>query len=66
MSKMDSNIIPMTVYSLCRFDMLVNGGGSVTVRFIRGTAPPTQTTVILSWNSLVTLDPVILLQVNTI
>ena len=43
--------------------MMVNGGGSVTVRFIRGTAPPAQTTVILSWNTLVTLDPVILLQV---
>ena len=53
----------MCYFMRFRFDMMINGGGSVTVRFIRGTAPPAQTTVILSWNTLVTLDPVILLQV---
>ena len=53
----------MCYFTCLRFDMMINGGGSVTVRFIRGTAPPAQTTVILSWNTLVTLDPVILLQV---
>lgn len=48
---------------LARFDMMVNGGGAVTVRFVRGSSLPANVTVILPWNKIVVLDPVTLLQV---
>ena len=42
----------------CSFDILVNGGGSVTLNFQRQPFQTKQTTVMVPWNRLVTMEPV--------
>jgi len=44
----------------CRFDILVNGGGSVTVLFQRPPFKPRQVTVMVPWNRMVTMETVAL------
>ncbi|XP_067944760.1 teneurin-m-like [Watersipora subatra] len=46
------------------FDLMVNGGGSINLWFVRGQAPSINTTVWVAWNTFVTIDPVTLLQEN--
>ena len=48
------------VLSSPRFDMLVNGGGSVTLLFQRHPFEEKQTTVMVPWNHIVTMDAVTL------
>ena len=43
-----------------RFDILVNGGGSVTLQFLRQPYEAQQTTVMVPWNQMVTMDTVTL------
>jgi len=43
-----------------RFDILVNGGGSVTLSFQRQPFKIRQTTVMLPWNRMITMDTVTL------
>jgi len=42
----------------CSFDILVNGGGSVTLHFQRQPFQMKQVTVMVPWNRLVTMDTV--------
>lgn len=42
----------------CSFDILVNGGGSVTLNFQRQPFQMKQVTVMVPWNRLVTMDAV--------
>ena len=44
-----------------RFDILVNGGGSVTLQFQRQPFKIKQTTVMVPWNRMVTMETVTLL-----
>ena len=44
----------------CRFDILVNGGGSVTLNFLRQPFKAMQMTVMVPWNQMVTMDTVTL------
>lgn len=44
----------------CSFDMLVNGGGSVTLNFQRKPFQVKRTTVMVPWNRLVTMDAVVM------
>ena len=43
-----------------RFDILVNGGGSVTLNFQRHPFKTRQATVMLPWNRMITMDTVTL------
>ena len=49
-----------TVPSCFRFDMLVNGGGSVTLRFFRNPFETKDTTVMVPWNRMITMETVTL------
>lgn len=42
----------------CRFDVLVNGGGAVTLQFQRSPFRPLTRTVFVPWNRIVVLPPV--------
>ena len=44
-----------------RFDLLVNGGGSVTLNFQRNPFQVQQTTVMVPWNQMVSMDTVLML-----
>lgn len=46
---------------LCRFDMLANGGGSVTLQFQRQPFQTQNVTVIVPWNRIITMDVVTML-----
>ncbi len=46
---------------ICRFDILVNGGGSVTLQFQRQPFQIKKTTVMVPWNRMVTMDVVMLM-----
>jgi len=50
--------VPIEVTVGCSFDMLVNGGGSVTLNFQRQPFQVKQVTVMVPWNRLVTMDTV--------
>lgn len=55
----------MLILSLnLRFDILVNGGGSVTLQFQRIPFQATTRTVFVPWNEIVVLDPPILMWVG--
>lgn len=41
-----------------RFDVLVNGGGAVTLQFQRSPFKPLRKTVFVPWNQIVVLPPV--------
>ena len=41
-----------------RFDVLVNGGGSITLQFQRAHFEPLTVTVAVPWNQIVVLDPI--------
>ena len=43
-----------------RFDILVNGGGAVTLQFQRSPFRPMTRTVFVPWNQIVVLPPVVL------
>lgn len=43
---------------LFRFDVLVNGGGAVTLQFQRSPFRPLTRTVFVPWNQIVVLPPV--------
>ena len=43
-----------------RFDVLVNGGGAVTLQFQRAHFEPLTVTVPVLWNQVVVLDPIIM------
>ena len=45
----------------CRFDILVNGGGSVTLQFLRLPFVQREVTVMVPWNEMVTVETVTLL-----
>lgn len=47
---------PYAIFS--RFDMLVNGGGAVTLQFQRSPYRPQTRTVFIPWNQIVVLPPV--------
>ena len=51
---------------LFRFDMLVNGGGSVTLQFQRNPFQNQLTTVMVPWNQMVTMDTVQMLLDNEV
>lgn len=46
----------------CRFDILVNGGGSVTLEFTRSPFRASSVSVMVPWNQIITIDPVIMVQ----
>lgn len=46
--------------SIFRFDLLVNGGGAVTLQFQRAKFQPKTVTVPVVWNDIVVLDPIVL------
>ena len=48
----------------CRFDILVNGGGSVTLQFVRQPFVEKRVTVMVPWNEMVTIETVTLLIVG--
>lgn len=43
-----------------RFDVLVNGGGAVTLQFQRSPFKPLTRTVFVPWNQIVVLPPVVM------
>lgn len=43
-----------------RFDVLVNGGGAVTLQFQRSPFRPLTRTVFVPWNQIVVLPPVVM------
>ncbi|CAG7727590.1 unnamed protein product [Allacma fusca] len=47
------------------FDMLVNGGGSVTLQFQRSPFRPMTRTVFVPWNEIVVLDPPVIMSVGS-
>nr|CAD7259172.1 unnamed protein product [Timema shepardi] len=47
-----------TLYSPYRFDVLVNGGGAVTLQFQRNPFLPLTRTVFVPWNQIVVLPPI--------
>ena len=47
-----------------RFDILVNGGGAVTLMFQRANFEAKTVTVPLIWNDIVVLDPIVLMLKN--
>ncbi|XP_064637221.1 teneurin-m-like isoform X2 [Lineus longissimus] len=55
---------PLYGFTLTReqglFDILVNGGGSVTLQFLRQPFKTKAATVTVPWNKLITMDPVIM------
>lgn len=59
------NVIPFFLFSFpfyyhhfFRFDVLVNGGGAVTLQFQRSPFRPLTRTVFVPWNQIVVLPPV--------
>jgi hypothetical protein len=44
--------------SIFRFDVLVNGGGAITLQFQRSPFRPQTKTVFVPWNQIVVLPPV--------
>lgn len=50
----------MHLYTLIRFDVLVNGGGAVTLQFQRSPFKPLTRTVFVPWNQIVVLPPVVM------
>lgn len=47
-----------TWFNVFRFDVLVNGGGAVTLQFQRSPFRPLTRTVFVPWNQIVVLPPV--------
>lgn len=47
-------------YLVIRFDILVNGGGAVTLQFQRNPFDPLTRTVFVPWNQIVVLPPVVM------
>jgi hypothetical protein len=45
-------------FNVFRFDVLVNGGGAVTLQFQRSPFLPLTRTVFVPWNQIVVLPPV--------
>ena len=45
---------------ICRFDILVNGGGSVTLCFAREPFQPEIVSVLVPWNQIITMDTVVM------
>lgn len=43
-----------------RFDILVNGGGSVTLEFVRDPFVTQTASVLVPWNQIITMDTVIM------
>lgn len=50
----------MHLRTLIRFDVLVNGGGAVTLQFQRSPFIPLTRTVFVPWNQIVVLPPVVM------
>ena len=48
------------VHSACRFDILVNGGGSVTLQFSRQPFLSQTTSVMVPWNQVITMGTVLM------
>lgn len=46
------------IIDVLRFDVLVNGGGAVTLQFQRSPFHPLTRTVFVPWNQIVVLPPV--------
>lgn len=51
----------MHLRTLIRFDVLVNGGGAVTLQFQRSPFQPLTRTVFVPWNQIVVLPPVVMI-----
>jgi len=51
----------MHLRTLIRFDVLVNGGGAVTLQFQRSPFTPLTRTVFVPWNQIVVLPPVVMI-----
>lgn len=51
----------MHLRTLIRFDVLVNGGGAVTLQFQRSPFKPLTRTVFVPWNQIVVLPPVVMI-----
>lgn len=47
-------------YLFNRFDILVNGGGSVTLEFVRDPFVTQTASVLVPWNQIITMDTVIM------
>jgi len=50
----------MHLRTLIRFDVLVNGGGAVTLQFQRSPFKPLTRTVFVPWNQIVVLPPIVM------
>lgn len=50
----------MILFDWIRFDVLVNGGGAVTLQFQRSPFRPLTRTVFVPWNQIVVLPPVVM------
>lgn len=53
--------LEMHLRTLIRFDVLVNGGGAVTLQFQRSPFKPLTRTVFVPWNQIVVLPPVVMI-----
>lgn len=52
------------VFPSIRFDILVNGGGAITLQFQRSPFRPTKKTVLVPWNKIVIMEKAVLFTMN--